>query len=87
MFNFNYIQAILTAVPHALRKPKLLSWLYVFIKPLERLYDAFIAYRNDILFYVTHNSQVLSLNDALKSTIDDGVFVDDPLFYEAYYCT
>jgi hypothetical protein len=88
MFKFNYIQTLTSLVPFRHRKPKFLSWLFVFIKPIDKLKSEFLQYREDKLFLLSHNSQVRSLEHLLNTTFNNGelgIFITPSSFLQEQY--
>lgn len=70
MFNFDFQKLIYNLLPSFLRSAIVQAWLNALVFPVKTLHAKFIAYRNDVLFSLSHNGQVLSLEDMLNQVFN-----------------
>lgn|SRR5690606_25589217 len=54
----------------SLRKPKVMAWLYAFIRPIVTLHTTWKQYRESNIYKLTHNGQVCYLRKALNDRFD-----------------
>lgn len=82
MFNIDFDKLINDLLPWFLRKPIMISWLRSIVSPIARLHQLFVNYRDDILFGLLHNGQVISLEDMLNKVFNPTnqyprIYIDD----------
>lgn len=78
MFNANLYNVFLRLIPLALRKPKLIAWLKVFVSQVKLLKDFFVDFREQKLFFLAHNSQVIYLEHILNHYFNPEGTSNDP---------
>jgi len=95
MFNFNFYKAIISLLPFSLRQPKTIAWLKVFVALIKKMKDDLLTYRNESLFFLAHNSQVIYLEHILNAKfnpdgnlndgnyVGNGIYISDPEVPEA----
>lgn len=66
MFNLDFKKLINNLLPWFLRGPRMRAWLEVLASPVVWLHNKFIAQRDDTIFSLNHNGQVVSLEDMLN---------------------
>ncbi len=87
-YSIDFRALIKMLVPVRLRKPVTLSWLKCLVQPVTDIYNLFVQNRNNNLYLLQHNSQVVYLQAALNDTFDAtdrGIYIidgsiADPLF-------
>jgi len=87
-FSVVYRDLVKSITPVLLRKPKMLAWLNVLVSPIEWLYDAFRLNRLNNLYYLTHNSQVYSMEAVLNDAFDADqrrIYISDISYPEAVW--
>lgn len=62
---------VISNLPFEERKPKTIKWLNVVLKPIVRLHIEFLAFRNQALYKVNHNSQICYLQAVLNDSFDN----------------
>lgn len=78
-FNYNIQRNNKQALPSLLAKPKMLAWLFSLASPLQVIYNDFIAFREQVKYDLTINSQVNRLEKALRDKFaDPGIFIEHP---------
>ena len=87
-FDVNYDVLSVQILPVRLRKEKMKAWIQCLISPVKWLFNLFGINRNNNLYILAHNSQVVYLQAALNDVFDpvgrniiivDGPY-EDPLF-------
>ncbi len=71
VYNNNWNNFIISNLPFEERKPKTIKWLNVILKPIVRLHIEFLAFRNQALYKVNHNSQICFLQAVLNDVFDN----------------
>ncbi|MEG3973471.1 hypothetical protein QT970_02480, partial [Microcoleus sp. herbarium8] len=71
VYSINWAKFIISNLPYHERKPKTIKWLNVVLKPIVRLHIAFLAFRNQALYKVNHNSQICYLQAVLNDSFDN----------------
>lgn len=66
MFNFDFQKIINNLLPWFLRGPRMRVWLEVLTSPVVWLHQKFTTQRDDTIFSLNHNGQVISLEDMLN---------------------
>lgn len=79
MFNFDFQKLIYNLLPSFLRSEKMQAWLNALVFPVKTLHAKFLAYRDETLFSLSHNGQVLSLEDLLNR-----IFNPDDIYPRIY---
>lgn len=88
IFTINYDMLRVQLLPVRLRQERMKAWLRACTYPVVYLYQLFMAWRGNNLYYLAHNSQVVYLEAVLNDTFDnllrrisivDGPF-KDPLY-------
>lgn len=88
LFDVNFEMLYVQLLPVRLRKERMKAWVKSCTYPVVYLYHLFMAWRNNNLYYLAHNSQVVYLEAVLNDTFDstlkrirvvDGAF-KDPLY-------
>ena len=69
-FNIDYRKVIIGNLATFLRTRVRVQWLYVLITPLIGLYEVFKRFREDKLYQMSHNSQVVYLEKILNDNFD-----------------
>jgi len=88
LYNVDFPALVVQLMPVRLRKAKHVRWLQCLVAPVITLYKSFTANRNNDLYVLAHNSQVVYLQAALNDTFDPvtrGIYItdggfEDPLF-------
>ena len=62
---------VISNLPFEERKPKTIKWLNVILKPIARLHIEFLAFRDQALYKVNHNSQICYLQAVLNDIFDN----------------
>ena len=70
IFNIDFGRLVQWNVATFLRTTVRMKWLRVLIKPVEQLYDAFLDFRKEQLYIMSHNSQVVYLRKVLNDKFD-----------------
>lgn len=71
VYNNDWSKFIISNLPFEERKPKTIKWLNVILKPIARLHIEFLAFRNQALYKVNHNSQICYLQAVLNDIFDN----------------
>lgn len=69
LVDFPVLKDMLT--PVFLRKPKMLAFLKVLVKPVVYLHETLLAFRTECLYKLDHNSQVVYLRAAINDSFDN----------------
>lgn len=88
IYNLNFAKLANLLTPPFLRKPKLIDWLVVLLKPLGDVNRSFNKFRAKSIYQVTHNGQVYSLQAVLNDAYDNDLrririvdsYVIDPVY-------
>ncbi|MDP2723214.1 MAG: hypothetical protein Q8O72_10685 [Bacteroidales bacterium] len=78
MFNTNIYNVSHLLLPIALRKPKTIAWLKIYISQIKLLMDIFVTYREDSLFFLAHDSRVIYLEHILNFRFNPAKNTEDP---------
>ena len=70
VYNNDWNHFVISNLPFEERKPKTIKWLNVILKPIVRLHIEFLAFRNQALYKVNHNSQICYLQAVLNDNFD-----------------
>ncbi|GAB1403026.1 hypothetical protein MASR1M74_02040 [Lentimicrobium sp.] len=70
MFNLDFQKLINNLLPWFLRGPRMRAWLEVLSSPVAWLHQKFTSQRDDTIFSVSHNGQVISLEDMLNQVFN-----------------
>jgi len=89
IFNIDFGRLVQWNVATFLRTTVRMKWLRVLIKPVEQIYDAFLDFRNEQLYIMSHNSQIVYLRKVLNDKFDntdrriviENVEVYEPIWY------
>lgn len=87
-FDINYDTLRVQLLPVRLRKSVMKAWLRCLVIPVKWLYNLFMTNRENNLYFLAHNSQIVYLEAALNDVFDPisrGIFIEDgpyedPLF-------
>jgi hypothetical protein len=71
VYNNDWNNFIISNLPYDEIKPKTIKWLNVILKPIVRLHIEFLAFRNQALYKVNHNSQICFLQAVLNDSFDN----------------
>lgn len=71
VYNNDWNHFLISNLPFEERKPKTIKWLNVILKPIVRLHLEFLAFRNQALYKVNHNSQICYLQAVLNDSFDN----------------
>lgn len=71
VYNNDWNHFVISNLPFEERKPKTIKWLNVILKPIVRLHIEFLAFRNQALYKVNHNSQICYLQAVLNDSFDN----------------
>lgn len=71
VYNINWRTFIILNLPVLLRQLKFIKLLEVFFKPIVWLHLEFLAFRNQALYKVNHNSQICYLQAVLNDIFDN----------------
>lgn len=80
MFNITFKNIALLNTPISLRKEKNLVWLDVLVKLINDLKSVLLGFREDQLFFLAHNSQVIYLEHILNAKFNNGgseIYIED----------
>lgn len=69
-YNINFNKWATLLLPTYLRKPKMLAFLKVLVKPVSDLHEEFLIQRKRDAVYLSHNSQVCYLRKVLNDEFD-----------------
>lgn len=82
LFDIDYNVLVKILLPTQMRNSKMKAWLNVLVSPIVYIYNAFMTWRYDHLYVLSHNSQVCYmqaiLNDAFDSALRRIVIKDRP---------
>ena len=70
LFDVNYDSLSYQLLPVRLRKIKSVAWIRSLISPIKWLYNLFGTSRENHLYFLAHNSQVVYLTAALNDRAD-----------------
>ncbi len=70
IFDIDYRKVVIGNLATFLRTLVRVQWLYVLITPLIGLYEVFKRFREDKLYQMNHNSQVVYLEKVLNDKFD-----------------
>ncbi len=87
-YQMDFPDLVAHLVPVRLRKAITLSWLQCLVQPVLELYNKFTAFRDNNIYTLLHNSQVVFMEAALNDVFDNfdrGIYITDgsavdPLF-------
>ncbi len=71
VYSLHIGRLIKLSLPTFLRKPKTLAFLNALFKPMLSQYNAFVAYKDDAIYRVSHNGSVTLLQKVLNDAFDD----------------
>lgn len=71
LFNVDFAAYIRAMLPFIMRKPKTLAFLSVLLSPVKSLYGLFKKNREQNLYYLDHNAQVVRMEAVLNDRWDD----------------
>lgn len=72
-------------LPVRLRQSRTVAWLMALIAPVQSLYAAFIAYRDECSYFLNHTSQVVYMEAAMNDVFDPvnrGIYIVDGAVYD-----
>lgn len=69
-YNINFNKLALNFQLPDLRKPKIMAWIYSFIRPIVSVHSTWRQYRATNLYRLAHNGQVCYLRAALNDAFD-----------------
>jgi len=78
MFNSNLYNISILLLPLNLRKEKVIAWLKVYVSLIKIMMDNFAIYREEKLFFIAHNSQVIYLEHILNHRFNPNQNTQDP---------
>jgi hypothetical protein len=87
-YDVDFAALVRILLPVRLRKTLTIRWLLCLIKPVQELYDKFCANRNNNIYTLTHNGQVVRLQVVLNDTFDPvsrRIYVVDDHIFDALY--
>lgn len=67
IFLINYLSFIRQLFPYFLRQPKTFAMLTAIAKPLQTINDSFVTFRNDMIFRLAFNTQIIYLEKYLNT--------------------
>lgn len=88
MFSIDYDKFLMQLTPGFLRRPKFLALMKTFVYPVKELYNLYVAYRAEVLYDLSHNGQVFSLENVLNDRFDNDerrIYITDGLTKERVY--
>lgn len=88
IYNIDYSKLTTWLVPTFLRKQKTLAFVRVLIEPVIKLYNDLIAFRNDVVYKINHNGQVVYLQKVLNDRFDPSerrIYITDGNINEPTY--
>lgn len=88
-FNFNILTLIIHLLPISLAKQNTFVFLKVLTKPVNDLYLNLVAYRQQLLYYVSFTGQVIYLekllNDRFTDPVNPDIYISDEAYIETAY--
>lgn len=88
LYKINWFRFANLTVPPFLRGIKHVNWIYSWLKPLDDLNVRFATFRERMIYRVTHNSQVYSIEDVLNDSFDNTerrIYIESTDFVESLY--
>lgn len=73
MFQINWSSLINQNLPTLLRKPLRITWLSLLVSEVETLYNSFVAYRTNELYWLKLSGQKVYMEKMLNDTFDDSL--------------
>lgn len=73
IFSINFKVLALLLIKRKWQQPKRMAGIYAVLKPVMSVYNAFITFYNDCLYYLAHTSQVVFIESALNDMFDPGL--------------
>lgn len=70
MFNVDWNWFVQTLMPEWWRRPRMIAFLRVLLSPVAFLHGLFLAFRNGVIYDLTHTGQTMSLEHALNDRFD-----------------
>lgn len=72
-FDINFKVLAKLLIKKKWQQPKRMAGIYAILKPVISVYNAFIAFYNDCLYYLAHTSQVVFIEAVLNDMFDQGL--------------
>lgn len=88
MFNINIDIIIRQILPPRKRSNSILEFLQAAVKPLKQLHQSFLDRRQQTLFYMAYNSQVIYLERLLNIVFNSGnpgIYIDDAVQFDYWF--
>lgn len=73
LFNVDFNAYTRAMLPFLMRKPKTLAFLSVLMSPIKSLYNLFKKNRDQNLYFLDHNAQVVRMEAVLNDRWDEGL--------------
>ncbi len=70
IYHINFGKLIAAHLPGILRKSRRMAFFVILIKPVKSLYKAFISWRDERLYLMSHNSQAIYIRKILNDRFD-----------------
>lgn len=87
-YDIDFTKLVKLLLPVRLRQQKMIHWLQCLVQPVKDLYDRFTVNRNNNIYTLAHNSQVVKLQQVLNDvfdTTDRGIYVVDTFIADPLY--
>lgn len=87
-YDIDTAKVIKQSVPVRLRKIIRLAWLGVLLYGVQRVYELFMLFRADRMYWVSHNSQVCYMEAALNDLFDNElrrIYIADGAHFDPVY--
>ena len=93
LFNVNWNRFAIWNLPNEIRNIELVQFVLALFQPIKDAYNRFIQFREEQLYEIQINGQVIKLERVLNDTIDpidrriyitDGDYYEPPVFYEEW---
>lgn len=86
MFNIAFTYLINILLAPMLRQERQLSWLMLIVSYLETIYDEYIVFRNNKIFDINFNGQLMYIEKKLQLEFNcDGIYIDDGVILPINY--
>ncbi len=86
MFNIDFTYLIQSLIPVILRKPKEIAWVSLILSYVKKLYNEFVAFKNEKLYDINFTGQTMYLEKKLNDTFSvTGIFISDGKYYLPLY--
>jgi hypothetical protein len=71
VYNIDFLKLIKLSIPTFWRTTKRLAFLNTILTPVKSHYNAFVAYKNDAIYRVSHNGSITLLQKVLNDKFDN----------------